>query len=221
MGLHSKMKGLTLSIVIFICAVFGCSLIAAEDGIGKLPDEVQRAENATEEQVDLEYEETDNRTASKRRSSNNCVMSSNKLIVDKINYERARRGKQPFVCDSNLVYIAAQHTISLHENGKYPGSGCNGHSWYGHRKGRDCCYRSDHSNAECMWNKPSEILGGSLPDGFEVSHWRSPRATATSAVDGWMSSGGHSSVLLSTGNWDLHKIGCWYTGKYANCWLFK
>merc|ERR1712242_227852 len=118
-------------------------------------------------------------------------------IMDKINYERARRGKQPFVCDSNLD------------------------SWYGHSKGKDCCYTSDHANAECMWDKPSEILGGSYPTGFEISHWRSPSASPTSAVDGWMNSGGHSAVALSTNGWDLHKIGCWYTGKFANCWFFK
>ena len=143
--------------------------------------------------------------------------------MDKINYERARRGKSPFQCDSNLVYIAAQHTISLHNNGgrdAFP-SGCNLHSWYGHSKGRDCCYRGDHSNAECMWDKPSEILGGNLPNGYEISHWRLPSTSATSAVDGWMSSGGHSAVALSTNGWDLTKIGCWYTGKFANCWFFK
>merc|ERR1711981_305390 len=218
-----KMKGLTLTVVIFICAA-GCSLIKAapEEGVGKLPDKVVIAEEATEEQVENEKEEGDGRTASKRRSSNNCAMSANKQIVDKINYEGARRGKAPFQCDSNLVFIAHAHTNSQATNGglsRLP-SGCNLHSWYGHNKGKDCCYPDDHSNAACVWDKPSEILGGNQPNGYEISHYRSPSASATSAVNGWMNSGGHSAMVLSTNGWDLKKIGCWYTGKFANCWFY-
>ena len=70
--LHLKMKGLTLRVVIFIC-VAGCSLIAAEDGIGELPDEILVSEDATQEQIENEKEEGDGRSASKRRSSSKVL----------------------------------------------------------------------------------------------------------------------------------------------------
>jgi len=227
MGIHLKMKGLTLTVVIFICAA-GCSLIKAapEEGVGKLPDKVVIAEDATEEQVENEKEESDGRSPSKRRSSDNCNISANKQIMDKLNNERARRGLGPLACDPNLVYVAWAHTQSQNDHygsrSRIP-AGCNLHSWNGHPKGKDCCYTGKHTPSDfaCMHPKPSEVLGGNRPNAYEISHAIPPAITSTSAVRDWMKSSGHADVVLTKGIWhDLTKIGCWHVGEFANCWFW-
>ena len=76
-------------------------------------------------------------------------------LEQKINDERRRKGFSPLKCDPHMRWTAGEHIKNAEEAG-YNGfnhwdNSCNLHSWFGDYQ---CCYRSDHSNANCMWDKP-------------------------------------------------------------------
>lgn len=66
----------------------------------------------------------------------------------------------------SLTFVAQTHVSDLVNNKPDIGK-CNSHSWS--RKGNwtSCCYTPDHSRAECMWNKPSELTSYK-GTGFEI-----------------------------------------------------
>merc|ERR1739838_536718 len=122
-------------------------------------------------------------------------------------------------CEQNLVWLAWKHTkdqIDWESQGGGYDDTCNLHSWNTTPEHR-CCYPSDHSNAECMWNAFEEIQGWSIGNVYEVS------AVGTNkfkdALKLWSKSGGHNVVIDGTGGWDENtkKGGCWTEGGYTNC----
>jgi len=100
---------------------------------------------------------------------------------------------------------------------------CNMHSWSDKGPWSACCYTSDHAEAKCMWNKPSELTPYKA-DGFEISHavFGAGKATAESAIKGWKNSSGHNAVMVNKGGWKNIKwkaVGIGIYQNYAVIWF--
>ena len=70
-----------------------------------------------------------------------------------INKERRLSGRSNLHCDPNMRWVAYKHLDDADEAvavGKKLKSPCNLHSWL---VKFPCCFTSDFSNNECMWNK--------------------------------------------------------------------
>ena len=76
-----------------------------------------------------------------------------------------------------------------------------------------------------MWKAGDKIIGGNVGNVFEISVGPDNvdnynDMTFNAALDSWVGSGAHNEVLQGTGQWTfLTKAGCYYTGKYANCYF--
>merc|ERR1712126_226767 len=112
-----------------------------------------------------------------------------------INEERKRHGLRSLGCDEGMRYVAYMHATNQIDNNFGGNSTCNLHSWAGDRS---CCFTSDFSNNNCMWNKPNELYGDTRP-GFEISTWNSGEMSAEGALEHWKGSTGHFNVILTKG----------------------
>jgi hypothetical protein len=127
-------------------------------------------------------------------------------LYDMINEYRAQYGLPAIPLSKSLTYVAQQHSKDLHINRPFNGN-CNMHSWSGNGAWSSCCYTSDHTQADCMWNKPREMTGYQ-GNGYEISHGYSNYSTYAgyditpeSSLNGWKSSPGHNSVILNQNIW--------------------
>jgi len=78
-----------------------------------------------------------------------------------------------------------------------------------------------------MWDALKRVTGNDygIGDIFEITHGYNVKSkwdstpTLQTAVDSWLSSGGHYPVLQGTGGWDKNTKfgGCSVVGKYVNC----
>merc|ERR1719203_1053375 len=124
-------------------------------------------------------------------------------------------------CEQNLVWLAWKHTkdqIDWANMGGTHDDNCNLHSWFTAPEYR-CCYPSNHSNKECMWNAFEEIQGWSIGKVYEVSHVGSNKFK--DAVKSWSKSGGHNAVIAGSGGWAQRTVkgGCWTEGFHTNCFF--
>ena len=71
-----------------------------------------------------------------------------------VNKERKKRGLRALHCDASMRWVAGKH-LEDQEQGAAKnlalGPECNVHSWL---VMSPCCYNDDHSNMQCMHNKP-------------------------------------------------------------------
>ena len=71
-----------------------------------------------------------------------------------VNKERKKRGLRALHCDASMRWVAGKH-LEDQEQGAAKnlalGPECNVHSWL---VMSPCCYKRDHSNMQCMHNKP-------------------------------------------------------------------
>lgn len=122
----------------------------------------------------------------------------------------------------SLTLVAQWHTYDLVVNKPDAYANCNPHSWSNKGKWSSCCYTSDHAQANCMWEKPSEITNY-RGNGFEIAHGGSNGfiATAETAFNGWRNSSGHNAVIINSGNWNTQwqAIGISIRGGYAVVWF--
>lgn len=74
--------------------------------------------------------------------------------------------------------------------------------WSGHMPSlwSPFCYKRDHSQAEAMWKKPSELTKYNS-SGFEVSFWSSHGADAHGALRGWRGSKSHDDIIAEKDAW--------------------
>ncbi|HYC00171.1 MAG TPA: CAP domain-containing protein [Candidatus Limnocylindrales bacterium] len=119
----------------------------------------------------------------------------------------------------SLTTVARMHAADLQRNGF--DAKCNIHSWSSHGPWTACCYRPDHSDPGCMWNKPRELTPykGS---GFEIGYWTSATARPRTIMKVWKSSATHSDVMLNRKRWrgeDWKAVGIGVHGGYAVLWL--
>jgi len=124
-------------------------------------------------------------------------------------------------CEQNLVWLAWKHTkdqIDWENIGGTHDDNCNLHSWFTAPELR-CCYPSDHSQKECMWNAFEEIQGWSIGKVYEVSHVGSN--SFKDAAKAWQKSGGHNAVIAGSGGWAERTVkgGCWTEGFHTNCFF--
>ena len=94
------------------------------------------------------------------------------------------------------------------------------HSWSSNGPWSSCCYTSDHAQAKCIWNKPSELTSYKS-NGYEISHWSSNSTNAEMALDSWKSSSGHNAVIINQGIWKnpWNAIGIGILEGYAVVWF--
>jgi len=153
-------------------------------------------------------------------------------LSEEINKYRQQNGLSAIPISDDLTAVALKHCMDL--NTYHPEQTCgdagNLHSWSGNGnwagangKGawKGCCYKPDHSNAECMWDKPKEITN--YPgDGFEITHWETSTVTAQSALNSWKTSKqGHNEVMLDIGWGPWKALGAAFIGNYACAWFGK
>ena len=135
-------------------------------------------------------------------SQNICLSKNELLLYNRINEVRKENGLGGIPLSQSLTKVAKFHVEDLSANEPYDERICNMHSWSGQGEWKECCYRFDHSNADCMWKKPSELTD--YPDdGFEiVAYWQTgdrpkKEIAANTALDMWMGSPGHSAVIFN------------------------
>jgi len=143
-------------------------------------------------------------------------------LEKKINAERRRMGFPDLLCDPHMRYTANQHLKNAEEAGfngfNHYDSNCNLHSWFGDYS---CCYRRDHSNPNCMWDKPYELSKWDKRDGFEISAAHSAGMSPAKAFSQWKNSAGHYAVFIPTGSsWrNIKTVGCGWSNNLAHCWF--
>ncbi len=143
-----------------------------------------------------------------------------KKLYDLIMQYRKTQGLPIIPLSTSLTYVAQTHVHDLNDN--HPDIGnCNTHSWSDKGSWSECCYTSNHAQAEGMWSKPKELTSyqGS---GYEIAFWSSDNTTAGESLSGWKSSPGHNAVLLNKGIWGSHPwkaIGIGIYNNYAVVWF--
>ncbi|MBL6445361.1 fibronectin type III domain-containing protein, partial [Fulvivirga sp. 29W222] len=128
-----------------------------------------------------------------------CWSAEEKALYLAINDYRATNGLPPVPLSPKLSQVAQLHAQDAED---YPptSSECNAHSWSSNGSWTACCYTNDHSNANCMWDKPAEITGYQSP-GYENYAWTSATMTATEALQQWQNSPSHNDLILNIGSY--------------------
>lgn len=143
----------------------------------------------------------------------------NELLVS-INEYRESLGLSPVSLSPSLTKVAQLHAKDLMYH--YEKSNrCNMHSWSKEGSWTSCCYRNNHKNAECMWDKPREIAGYDS-HGYEIVYWHSQAALAGHALEVWKKSPGHHAVLANLGPFkdaEWKAIGIGIYKEYATVWF--
>ncbi|MEM9051311.1 MAG: CAP domain-containing protein [Bacteroidota bacterium] len=139
---------------------------------------------------------------------------------------REKKGLPRVELSSSLSRVAELHVIDLHENEPFD-KRCNPHSWSDQGTWKECCYKEDHSNPECMWKKPSEITDYK-GDGYEiVAFWKSGSdpnldISPETALRLWLESPGHSNVIFNKRTFkqvEWNAVGVGIYGNYAAVWF--
>ncbi|WP_154857754.1 CAP domain-containing protein [Cyclobacterium xiamenense] len=143
-----------------------------------------------------------------------------KELFDAINGYRESRGLPAVPFSAALSKVAKAHARDLMVNYR-PNKRCNLHSWSDQGPWEACCYRDDHKNPECMWNKPLEIAGYTSP-GYEIAYWHSAAASPGHALEMWKKSPGHHAVLANlapfkAATWKALGVGIYK--QYAVVWF--
>ena len=142
-------------------------------------------------------------------------------LYDLINAYRVDNGLPEIPLSYSLTVVARAHVQDLIDHGSeilIPGQ-CNLHSWSDYGPWTGCCYDPDHSQAACMWNKPSELTNYT-GHGFEISV--SGAWSPQSAMSAWQGSAGHNAVILNQGqSWSTPwlAMGVGIDGGYSHVWF--
>ncbi len=143
-------------------------------------------------------------------------------LSEVINAYRVEKGLSEISISTSLTTVAEAHVKDLVEN-QPNGGNCNLHSWSDNGDWSACCYTSDHAQAQCMWNKPSELTSYK-GNGYEISAWSGDSITANQALTMWQGSEGHHNVILNKDIWansEWNAIGSAIYKGYAVVWFGK
>lgn len=123
------------------------------------------------------------------------------LLVELVNEYRGQNGLPAIPASSSMCIVGQAHVDDLENNSPHAARECNLHSWSDAGEWSACCYTDDHAQAQCMWDKPSELT--SYPGaGYENAVGGSGfPLTPEGALDAWKSSPGHNDVILNQGIW--------------------
>lgn len=130
-----------------------------------------------------------------------CLSSEEKKLYDLIMDYRKSKRLPPIDISARLTQVAQVHARDLADNYEFDlKNKCNPHSWSKKGDWSSCCYTSDHKQAKCMWDKPTEIAGYTSP-GYEIAYYSSAGATAVEGLEGWKKSPSHNPLLINEGIW--------------------
>lgn len=141
-------------------------------------------------------------------------------LAEVINQYRIEKGLNKILISPSLTIVAEAHVKDLANNQPDKGN-CNMHSWSDKGTWSACCYTDDHSEASCMWNKPSELTSYQ-GNGYEIAAWYSGDISANRALSQWQGSQGHHNVILNKDNWNDNEwkaIGAAIYKGYAVVWF--
>lgn len=136
-------------------------------------------------------------------------------LHDLINQYRIENGLKAIPWSPSLSLVAQVHAIDLNHNP--PSKKCNMHSWSYGQEWSGCCYKSNRTVPQCMWNKPRELTSYT-GNGYENGYGGAKGfiASAELAFSAWKKSRGHNSVILNKGAWKNHHWQALGVGIYKN-----
>jgi len=144
------------------------------------------------------------------------------ILIDLLNEYRAGLGLAAIPPSSSLCIVGDAHVADLANHNPAASSSCNLHSWSDAGPWSSCCYTSDHAQAECMWNKPSELTDYPGP-GFEnAAGGAGAELLPHEALHAWQTSSGHNEVMTNSGVWadsTWKAVGAGIDGGYAVLWF--
>lgn len=140
-------------------------------------------------------------------------------IVNLINAYRQSHGLSAIPYSPSLSCVAVTHVHDLSDNQPHQSASCNLHSWSDQGSWTACCYTSDHAQAQCMWDKPSQIT---IYSGYGYENAASGASTPQQAVSMWQNSSGHNDVILNQSIWSnmtWNALGAGMVNGYATLWF--
>ncbi len=140
-------------------------------------------------------------------------------LLSKINAYRETHGLSPLRLSRSLSKVARLHARDLSTHGF--SDACNIHSWSKSGPWSPCCYRPDHSESRCMWNKPRELTSYD-GIGYEIGYRFSAGVRTSRVLDTWRGSPVHDAVLRNSGTWSKRTwraVGIAVHGDYAIAWF--
>ncbi|MFT4660954.1 MAG: hypothetical protein ACI8XB_001225 [Patiriisocius sp.] len=155
-----------------------------------------------------------------------CISEDEMEMYDLINDYRKSKGLPHIPLSRSLSFVAQEHCRDLSDNYKRSKK-CNLHSWSKEGEWSSCCYTADHKQAECMWYKPRELTDYDS-EGYEIAFakFRSdnsiPPMEPEEAVDSWIKSKGHNSVMINKGgfkNLTWNAMGVGMHNGFASVWF--
>ncbi|MFV8750246.1 CAP domain-containing protein [Nannocystaceae bacterium ST9] len=177
---------------------------ASSDSTSSSADDATNTSTSTSE-ADTSTSEADTSTSEADTTTGDppagCTADAIELI-GLVNDYRAENGLPAIPASNSLCTVATTHVHDLNDNSPHtqPG-GCNLHSWSDQGPWSPCCYTPDHAQAQCMWDKPSELT---VYPGYGYENAVSGIGTPAQALDAWKSSPGHNEVILNQGIWVDH-----------------
>ena len=130
--------------------------------------------------------------------------SEEQKLFNLISKYRKSKGLPEITLSPALTFVAQTHAKDLALNIPLKGK-CNAHSWSDQGDWNECCYTANHTNSNCMWDKPAELTSYTGA-GYEIAARlltkdQSIKITAQEALGGWKKSSGHRHVILNTSKW--------------------
>lgn len=148
--------------------------------------------------------------------------SESVALVRAINIYRQQHGLPPVKLSPTMMAVARAHVADMETNNPLYGA-CNLHSWSERGEWSGCCYRADHRQPYCMWDKPKEISQGLYRGkGFEIATYNSHGLNRRKAIDQWIRSKGHHDIILNREIWsvaDWKAVGAAISNNFAVIWF--
>lgn len=164
---------------------------------------------------DVDKKETDN-----EEEMTGCLSEQEASLVRKILSYRAKNNLKPIAVSRSLSHVAKIHAKDLSHNP--PPDNCTYQSWSTSNKWSGCCYTIDHSQVQCMLNKPRELTDYSA-DGYEIVFEKQEEEISPEKLFEKLKSGfGFGRVINNREDWEKEEwkaMGISIFGRYVILWL--
>jgi uncharacterized protein YkwD len=142
-------------------------------------------------------------------------------LLDVLNAHRQALGLPTLARTAALDEVAEAHLYDL--QGMRPEEPCSLHSWSAAGPWSPCCYLRNQSDTSCMLEKPKEISGYSGV-GYEIAveYFGTEPLSAEKALQLWLDSPAHRSVIENTDMWEGKQwqgVGTALSENYAVIWF--
>jgi uncharacterized protein YkwD len=212
-------------ILIFLIGMASCE--KDDDSSSDISQNIPAQNNNSSDSSNNSSSDTTNNNADSSNNNNppadkiGCNTDQELELISLIRDYRDSKGLPEIPISKALTKVADYHVRDLINNKPNRSGGCNLHSWSEQEQWTKCCYKEDHSNAECMWSKPGEITDYTA-NGYEIAFINPSGATPQGALDGWKSSDDHNNVIVNKEQWkdnDWKAMGVAVKGNYAVVWF--